>query len=521
MSKASDRWIRERYYLLMGLETPADKISLQQFNNTYYTDFLIPATFIVSGKSKEEFDFSKVSEINATAVKYLADMAGGDQINQLISILYRLYPIPVWMLFLKDLVDVYEYTGLLSQSLRNALDKYMETHSIAYATYSQNATDIQIVVDKGTGKPLSAYPEKMYIYSEDEVNHYNIKHGSNTVLDVCEKPWYQYDAFDRHLIDNMTYDVTSLLYEFETPVYDRSNGEIVNMRYTYLSSDKPPAEVAELLRLLPSALVDVYGDPINALAAYVKNNPSQLTTEEAKQYISEYERLYASAEPKVSSADVSVKLPEPVYTALTDTVDTTTELQKLGYVVRDGADVIRDYMTLNELSGDITVNDLIHYMEDDTEKFHPKPFDKSAYAKEVIDGFDWDKVKQDAIASVDKQAIVREELSKVGVDADTLSRITIAMTTGTKAEISPTNYVDKFEEAGAVMLHGVREVLSKDACLENRQRVQDVIYAYLVVMMGEEKKLDTVVDFVADKREKAQGDAKELMTKAMEVLQKR
>lgn len=518
MSKASNRWIRERYYLLMGLEAPADANSLQQFNNSYYTDFLIPATFMVSGKSKSEFDFDKVKDINTTAVKYLADMAGGEQINQLISILYRVFDTPIWMLFLKDLVDVYEYTGLLSQSLQNAIDKYMETHTTAFATYSQDACDIQVVIDKSTGKPLSLYGDKLYVYSNEEVEHYGIKHGTCTVIEVCEKPWYQYDEFDEHLIQNITYDVSDLLYSFYTPVYDKRNGEVVQMSFTYLSTDKPPAEYAELIRLLPQALIEEYGDPVNALAAYVRNNPGQITTQEAKDYIDGYEKLYVPKPYSVSVATVQVKLPETIYPSLTDSPDTTTELQKLGYEVRDGADVIRDYIKLNELSDGITVRDLIKYMEDESEKFQPVPFDLEAYREEVIAGMDWDRINADAIANIDRQAIVKEELSKIGVDSDTLSRITIAMTTGTNAEISPTKCIDKFEEAGAVMLHGVRELLSKDASLENRQRVQDVIYAYLIIMMGEDKKLDTVLEFTADKRDKANGDAKELINKAMEVL---
>lgn len=518
MSKASNRWIRERYYTLMGLEAPPDTNLLQQFNNQFYTDFLVPATYIVSGKSKDEFDFDRVKECNADSLKYLSEAAGAGQVNQLISIFYRTFDTPVWMLCLKDLVDLYEYTGLLSQSIGNAVGKYMETHSLAYATYSADACDIQVLLDSN-GNPVDNYVQNCYIYSDEEVAHYGIKHGSCTVIEVCEKPWYQYDAFDKHLVEAMTYDVSGLLHSCTTPMYDKSNGEVYNASFNYLSAGKPPAEVAELLQLLPAALIEEYGDPINALSAYAKNNPGQVTTAEAKDFIQGYESLFAKT-PGGVPATTTVKLPEPILVDPTDETATTEELQKLGYVVRDGADVISDYIKLNNLSADITVADLLKYMSDDTEQFQPKPFDKQAYAKEVIENFDWDQVRKDAIASVDRAAIVREELSKIGVDPDTLSRINIAVATGSTIDMQPTSYVDRFDEAGAVMLHGVRELLSKDASLENRQRVQDVIYAYLVIMMGEEKKLPTVIQFTADKRDKAQGDAKELIEKAMEVLQR-
>lgn len=519
MSKASNRWIRERYYTLMGLEAPPDANLSQQFNNQYYTDFLVPATYIVSGKSKDEFDFDKVKECNAASLKYLSEVVSGDQVNQLISMLYRTFDTPVWMLFLKDLVDTYEYTGLLSQSVSNAVSKYMETHTLAYATYSADAYDIQVLLDSN-GKPVDNYVKNCYIYSEEEVAHYNIKHGSCTVIEVCEKPWYLYDKFDKHLVDSMTYDVSGLLHEHTTTVFDKSSGEVYNASFTYLSPNKPPAEVVELLQFLPPALVEEYGDPINALSAYVKNNPGQVTTPEAKAYIQDYESIYASKGPEALADTTVIRLPDPVFADPTDEASTTEELQKLGYVVRDGADVISDYIKLNDLSADITVADLLKYMEDDTEQFQPKPFDKQAYAKEVIENFDWDQVRKDAIASVDRAAIVKEELSKIGVDPDTLARINIAVTTGSHIDMQPTSYVDRFDEAGAIMLHGVRELLSKDASLENRQRVQDVIYAYLVIMMGEEKKLPTVIQFTADKRDKAQGDAKALIEKAMEVLRR-
>lgn len=518
MSKASNRWIEERYYTLMGLECPADANFQQpQFNNEYVTDFLIPATFMASGKTREEFDFDKVKEVNAVSLKYLSECASASDINQVISIMYRTYKTPVWMLYLKDLVPLYVYDGLLSSSLQKAVNKYMETHKIAYATYSADSTDIMIVTD-ADGKPIAGYPDNCYIYTDEEVSHYDIKHGSCTVIDVCEKAWYSYDDFDKHLIDTMTYAVDGLMHSFPCPMYDESSGEVFNGSYTYLSKNKPPAEIAELMSLLPSALIEEYGDPVNALSAYVKGNPNQVTTPEAKSFIEKYNQLYAAKAPKIEASSAKVDIPTLVPHPC-DTDETQSELEKMGYVTKDMDEVIKEYCREYNLSTDISVADLIRYMNDDTDSFMPKPFDKEAYAKEVIDGIDWDQVKADSIASIDRAEIVKEELSKIGVDSDTLARINIAISTNAQVDIHPTQYVDVFEEAGAVMLHGVREMLSKDASLENRQRVQDVIYAYLVIMMGETKKLDSVIQFTGYKRDSAQGqEAKDLISKAMEVL---
>lgn len=519
MSKASNRWIAERYYTSMGLEAPTD-VNLLQFNNAFITDFLAPATFIVSGKTREEFDFAKAEKPGAESFKYLSSCAGADQVNQLISILCRRFNTPIWTHFLKDLVPLYEYNGLLSGSVLNAVNKYMETHEIKYATYDVDACDIMIVVDKESGKPITGYPENCYIYSQEEVDHYGIKHGGATVVEVCEKAWYRYDEWDKHLIDNMTYDVKQLLHAFTVPTYDKMTGEAINTSFTYLDDDKPPAEIAELYSLLPEALITEYGDPVNALAAYVRNNPGQITTQEAKDYIEDYEAIYVHTQPSISPSSGSIKLPGTVCVHPNDTDATIEELSKLGYEIRDGSDVIRSYCVQYGLDEGITVSDLLKFMNDDADDFKPVPFDKEAHAKEVINAVNWDEVKADAIASIDRAAIVKEELEKIGVDPETLARINIAISTGSAVDISPTNYIDKFEEAGAVMLHGVRELLSKDASLENRQRVQDVIYAYLVIMMGEEKKLPTVIQFTADKRDHAQGDAKDLIEKAMEVLRK-
>lgn len=517
MSKASNRWVRDRYYTLMGLEAPTDN-NLLDHNDNYIMDFLVPATYMVSGKTKEEFEFDKVKAPDAAALKYLSSCASAEQLNQLISILHHMWDAPVWMMFLKDLIPFYTYNGLLSSSVQEAVNKYMETHAIRYATYDVDACDIMLVIDLNSGDPIEGYPKDAYLYEDFEVSHYGIKHGTSTVIEVCEKPWYQYDEHDKHLIDNVPFDVSQLLYEFKTPNYDEKSGEVFEGSYTYLSVDKPPAEIAELYHFLPEPLVADYGDPVSALAAYVKNNPGQLSTQEAMNYLSNYDKICESRQDGgVSWGATNVKLPD---TMMIGDAAIDAELAKLGYEVKDGGEIIREYCKEQSLDEGITVRDLLDYMSDEKGEFNPVPFDKEAYKKEVLNGIDWDKVAADAVACVDAAAIVKEELTKIGVDPETLARINIAMSTNSQVDISPTNYIDRFEEAGAIMLHGVRELLSKDASLENRQRVQDVIYAYLVIMMGEEKKLPTVIQFTADKRDNAQGDAKVLIEKAMEVLRK-
>lgn len=544
MSKASDRWASESKYTLLGLEPPSDKSILQKFNNDYIRDFLIPASYMVSGKSKEEFDFDKANKLDSAAIHYLSTVAAAAEINQFISILYHKYETPIWMMFLPDLVDLYEYDGLLKSSIDKAISKYMETHSVRLGTYGTTATDIEVVIDSD-GNPINGYPQ-CYLYSDSEVAKYQIKHGTNTLLDVCEKDWWKYDTDDEALLAHIPFDFSVFVRPHTLPVLDPETNTAGYKVFRYDSPDRPPKEVVSLMMMLPDALINDCGDPLHALLTYVQDNPKSLSTDDAKAYVKNLQnnkefvnaaKHVANANDNVTDASTvpsSVRLPKDKGGVdISDRPDFRERLESEGFVVQDLDTVILDYIKSANLSGEITVNDLIKYMNDTEDTFLPVPFDKEAYKEEVlksvdwdgvkkeaIDSVDWDGVKRDAIASIDKAAVVKECLQSVGVDQDTIARINIAMTTSTKADIKTTNYVDRFEEAGSIMLHRVREALSADPSFENRQRVQDVMYAYFVVLMAEEKKLDDVIQFTIQKRDSAQGDAKKIIDEALEVMRK-
>lgn len=87
-------------------------------------------------------------------------------------------------------------------------------------------------------------------------------------------------------------------------------------------------------------------------------------------------------------------------------------------------------------------------------------------------------------------------------------------------KVETKEYVDKFEEAGALMLHRVRESISKDAGFENRFALTAVMYTYFRLLMGDtEKEYDEVVEALRTGAEEAKPQGKVIIEEARQLLE--
>ncbi len=555
MSKSSDAWILASKYTAFGTK-PASKLENNPKNNLDYVNkFLTPAAFMISGIPKEEFDFKKAGSCNNDALSYLSSLLSGSDINKMISIMNSIVPSPAWMLYLPDLVDLYKYNGNLSESLRQAVDAYMKTHKVAYGVCYADGTDIMVITDND-GNPIPAYPKSTVLYSEAYLKLHTIRHGTNTLSNLLHKEWWKYTKLDKELIASLEWIEAKDFAKFDIPIVTES-GDVVIEPHSYLDDKLPPDEVLDLYSNLPKALVDESENIVAAAIKYCQNNADCLKSDKAQEYVSDVSKRISKSNTQSSKeyADVfAVELPDSK-----DGVDVEQQLKERGYKTRTFDEAIEDYMTSFGLDKNITVQQLIDYMNAPEDSENPVPFDKAKYdaewqntmnsaIEEALDAIDesaivhrkladagvseavvdsivnaigsGDKVP-DNITIVDdaaKRYIVTEALASVGLDDDTVSRIKLAMSTGSKADISAATYSDAYEKAGAYMLHGVREYLCKDEGWQIREELKDVMYAYFRLLMAADKERADIIQYVTEIGDKAPDKAKVIINGAMEVF---
>ena len=557
MSKSSDAWLSSAKYGVFGIKPPAEMETSLEDNLAYVRRFLVPAAFMISGMSKDEFDFKKANSGTNESLQYLSSLIGGSDTNKLISILNAVSNSPAWMLYLPSLVDLYKYDGNLSSSIRSAVAEYFKTHRKAYGVCYNNGTDVEVILDS-SGKPLPEYPSTTILYPEEYLALHTIRHGTNTLSNLLHKEWWRYTKQDKNLLNQIPWLVASDFSVFEIPIL-RDDASVVYEDRTYLTPGNPPDEVLDLYTKLPESLLKEYGgNKVYTLVAYCSDNPDTLKSEAGIEFVHNLSAVIEKAHPHpvqsaASLSGVCVTLPEA-----SKMEDFAKQIEEAGYVTKSLSDAIKDYLSDFELDPGITVQQLIDFINADEDGEPPVPFNKDKFAAEVYNKIDWDGIEKETIDSIDKVEIVQEKLGSIGVpddmlaeitaalregrvadvmpkeepienivtealteigmDDDMLSRIKLAMSTGSKLEFEPNSYYDKYDKAGSQMLHEMRKHLCHDDGWQIRADLQQVMYAYFHLLMAADSKRHEVIEYLVEERDKSPDKAKVIINGALEVL---
>lgn len=557
MSKSSDAWLSSAKYGAFGIKPPAKIESSLSDNLDYVKRFLVPAAYMISGLSKEEFDFNKANSGTNESLQYLSGLIGGSETNKLISIMNAISSSPAWMLYLPSLVDLYHYDGNLSNSIRAAVNEYFKTHKRAYGVCYSNGTDVEVIVDNN-GKPLPDYPETTVLYPDSYLSVHTVRHGTNTLSNLLHKEWWKYTKMDRELLASIPWLVESDFSVYEVPML-KDDATIIYEDRTYLTPGNPPDEVLDLYTKLPESLLKEYsGNHVYALVAYCVDNPDIFKTEESTEFVrglsATIEQVHPHSEQEnITATDFCVELPKAA-----PGVDITKQLEDAGYETKSFSEAITDYLADFELHPEITVKQLIDFINSEDNSESPVPFDKDKFAAEVYNKIDWKGIEQDTIDSIDKVTVMQEQLriakvpeemvseivnalndkrpadimpkevpiadtvaealTGIGMDSDTVGRIKLAMTTGSKLDISPTSYYDRYDKAGTQMLHEMRKHLCHNDGWQIRSDLQQVMYAYFHLLMAADSKRPEIIEYLVEERDKAPDKAKVIINGALEVL---
>lgn len=111
-----------------------------------------------------------------------------------------------------------------------------------------------------------------------------------------------------------------------------------------------------------------------------------------------------------------------------------------------------------------------------------------------------------------------EEVVQRICDEDTAARLVLAFTSNSSYEPAKREYVDKFEEIGAYMLHEVRAEINRDPSVENRSTMTDILYRYFRIMMCDVAvDGETVLDEIEAKAKTAQPTGQRILMGALEL----
>lgn len=700
MSNASEQWTKECKFKALGLNPPADNTELLPYSDEYITKFLVPATWMTSGKDKSEFNFNKAYKGDQAALAYLAQQVDSQSINKLISVMNSNAPTPAWMIYFPKLMDYYKYDGLLNTSIKSANKAFIDAHKLSFGVCYANGSDIQVVVNND-GSPIDGYPNNIYVYTEEEIKEFGIRVGTTTIPDLLKKEWWKYTNAEAALLQKAKFLKKDDFKSYPAPVIYQ-DGTITEISVNYLSEERPPIEVMAIYESLPQSIVEHCGTKIHAFVDLASSGDITLQDTAAKKYLSEVKKILADGKDTmavVADEDSVAKL-----------------IQESGYVTMSFDEALRGYLNDYSLDENITVKDLLKYMETDDDSFVPEPFNKEAFRQQVIkeeqiskeevededvvflvagkleqiempkamvdnivnciinktpyesespethiilekvgfthgqigeiinayeknEKFDFSNLVAyqmrirgadeqmiadmqsvlngnvtfaecksfahndpfnvavgeltsagysipeakgllggnskpvmtseltacgysdeminaitagDTVAiahklfenvfsdsteeqklldclkenksyvvekpSVDADAVVQESLEGIGMDADMIGRIKLAMSSGTPIDLAPTAYVDIFDKVGATMLRRVRETISANSSYESRSSVTDVMFAYFRVLMGREDNMPDILEGLEQKSSEAKPAGKAIIDEAIQML---
>lgn len=362
MNKAGETWVKNYYFQGLGLDPEyGDSFESLYDQQTYFREFLVPMSFMCSGLTPDKYDFVKAEKGDNEATDYIMNKVRKLNIpNNLIQFFNGQRIGFAWMYVLRPLCAYIHQSSTEAEvisNLRLSWEAFMKDKDIRYAAFDGYSTDVAIIVDKKTQQPVGEIPDNFILYPT------NVRAGLGTSVlkNAVQKPYYllsdvEYSLLNEASEKNIFNKHDS--WETELPVVS-DEGAVVIRKYQWFMEDKPPVKVAQMMGDMPKSMIDSCGDALHALIV-MRNEGSKMDLEIVDYIQKEEAKL-------VDDIDRPMAPGYRIYS------DPAQDLSKMGFTCKELSEVIEIFCKENDLSKDISVQQLIDWYNADDNEPAPAP----------------------------------------------------------------------------------------------------------------------------------------------------